>query len=153
MAATLTGFGNANISAATADQISHHKVKHEKSFVTSINGTISATTTYVRCCNATGTLLKFSAAITETIATGADRTVTVDLHKSTGAGAFATVLSSTIGFTSSSVLLTKSNAGFSDTAILSGDILKVVVTVAGGAGNQALGLVTELILYEAPTNS
>lgn len=100
---------------------------------------------------ANGTLLGFTAAIIGTIATGADRTVTVDLHKSTGAAAFATVLSATIGFTNASVLRTAASGTFSSTSLVAGDLLRVVVTVAGAAGNQALGLVCSLQLREETT--
>lgn len=97
---------------------------------------------------ATGTLVGFEAAICGTIATGADRTVTVDLQKSTGAGAFATVCSSTIGFTNASVLRTPVAAVFSSTGLVDGDILRIVVSVAGSAGNQASGLLTTLTMAE-----
>ena len=100
---------------------------------------------------ANGTLLGFTAAITGTIATGADRTVTVDLQKSTGAGAFATVLSATIQFNNVSVLRTASSGTFSSTSLVAGDLLRVVVTVAGAAGNQALGLVCSIQLREETT--
>jgi len=97
---------------------------------------------------ATGTLLGFEASINGTIATGADRTVTVDLQKSTGGGAFSTVLSSTIGFTNSSTLRTAVAGVFSVTGLVDGDQLAVIVTVAGSAGNQALGLSMTLTYEE-----
>jgi hypothetical protein len=89
---------------------------------------------------ATGEVAWVKAAITGTIATGADRTVTVDLQKSTGAGAFATVLTTTIVLDNASVLRTAEEAvvkvdGSED--LVTGDILRVVITVAGAAGNQA----------------
>jgi len=91
---------------------------------------------------ATGTLMGVEAAICGTIATGADRTVTVDLHKSTAAGAFATVVSGgTIGFTNASVLRTATAGVLSSSALVDGDILRAIVTVAGAAGNQAIGLI------------
>lgn len=84
-------------------------------------------------------------------ATDASRTVTVDLHKSTGAGAFATILSATIGFTNVSAVRT-AVAGTPSTATLAaGDILKAVVTVAGGVGTQAKGLTLRLIVDEHPS--
>lgn len=99
---------------------------------------------------ATGTLLSIEAAITGAIATGADRTVTVDLHKSTAAGAFASVLSATIGFTNASTLRTAVAGTISSTSLVDGDILRVVVTVAGAAGNQAQGLVVSVHMRELP---
>lgn len=93
---------------------------------------------------ATGLLIDLKASIVGTIATGADRTVTVDLHKSTGAAAFATVLGGTIGFTNASTLRVVSSASFSATSLVVGDLLQLVITVAGAAGNQAKGLLIEL---------
>lgn len=97
---------------------------------------------------ATGGLIKMSASINGAIATGGDRTVTVDLHKSTGAGAFATVLSSTIVFTNATVLRTATAAVISSASLVAGDILRVIVTVAGAAGAQATGLNVSLAYYE-----
>lgn len=98
----------------------------------------------------TGTCVGFEAAICGTIATGADRTVTVDLQKSTVAGAFSSIVSSTIGFTNASVLRTATAGVLHSTnkAVIDGDILRVVVTVAGSAGNQALGLLFTLTMEE-----
>lgn len=98
---------------------------------------------------ATGTIKAFQAAITGTIATGGDRTVTIDLKKSTGGGAFASVLSATIVFNSSSTLLTVTAATISSAGLVAGDILEVTVAVAGVAGNQALGLAVTLTIDEA----
>jgi hypothetical protein len=99
----------------------------------------------------TGTLLAIQAAICGTIATGADRTVTVDLQKSTGAGAYATVLSSTVGFTNVSVLRTAVSGVLSGTSVIVADILRLIVTVAGAAGAQALGLVVTVTMEETET--
>lgn len=96
-----------------------------------------------------GLLVGFQGAICGAIATGADRTVTVDLQKSTGAGAFATVLSGTIGFTNASVLRTPVSGVISSSALVAGDILRVIVTVAGSASAQATGLVVTLTYAES----
>ncbi len=100
---------------------------------------------------ATGTLIGFEIACCGTIATGADRTVTVDLHKSTGAGAFATVLSATAGLTNVSVLRTAVAATISGTSLVDGDILRIIVTVAGSASAQALGLIATCTYEETWT--
>lgn len=97
---------------------------------------------------AIGTMVGFQAAICGAIATGTDRTVTVDLQKSTGGAAFATVLSSTIGFTNASTLRTAVAAVFSATSLVAGDILRIVITVAGSDAAQATGLVATLIYEE-----
>ena len=98
---------------------------------------------------ATGTVVSVEAAIA-VVATGADRTITVDLHKSTGAGAFATILSATIGFTNASAVRTMVAGTISTATLADGDILAVVVTVAGAGGNQATGLTVTVNLGEDP---
>lgn len=79
-------------------------------------------------------------------ATGADRTVTVDLQKSTGGGAFATVLSSTVDITDGTTVRSMIAGAINNTAIIEGDILQVVITVAGSADAQATGLIVAVTL-------
>lgn len=100
---------------------------------------------------ATGAIESVEAAITGAIATGGDRTVTIDIQKSTGGGAFATVLSATIQFDNGDTLRTASAGTVSDADLVDGDILRVVVTVAGAAGAQAEGLIVTLFLQETPS--
>jgi hypothetical protein len=88
---------------------------------------------------AAGTLKDFNAWVT-TVATGADRTVTVDLQKSSGGGSYASICTTTIGFTNTSAALTLVAAVPTSFGLLAGDLLRAVVTVAGSAGAQALGL-------------
>jgi hypothetical protein len=95
-----------------------------------------------------GTLVGIEGVICGAIATGADRTIAVDLQKSTGAGAFATVLSSTVDFSNVSVLRTAVAGVLNSTALLDGDILRLVVTVAGSASAQATGLLVTVTLEE-----
>ncbi len=97
----------------------------------------------------TGTVRAVYAAITGLIATGGDRTVTIDVKKSTAGGAFATILTGTIGFTNGSTLLTTTSGAITTTAYSANDIFQVVVTVAGAAGNQAQGLVVTVHFNEA----
>lgn len=88
----------------------------------------------------TATLVGFHAAISGIVATGADRTVTIDFKKSTGGGAFATVLSSTIVFNNGSTALVDSAGTLASSSMVDGDLLQITVAVAGAAGNQAQGL-------------
>ncbi len=99
----------------------------------------------------TGEVVSFEAAITGAIATGADRTVNVDLQKSTGAGAFATILTATILLDNTDVLRTVNAATISSANLVDGDILRVIITVAGAAGAQGEGLIVTLQLREDPT--
>lgn len=97
---------------------------------------------------AAGTIVALEAAVTGAIATGADRTVTIDLKKSTGEAAFVTVLTSTIVLNNVSVLRRLVAAVINTTGLVDGDLLQVTVAVAGSAANQALGLLIVLTLDE-----
>ena len=142
---------NAKVAAAAA--IDASKVIHQYTIDCELFGpatTITALTKLLHIVRgATGTVVAFEG-ITITPATGADRTVTIDLQKSTGAGAFATILTATIGFTDDTVARTATAATLDTASLVDGDILQAVVTVAGSAGNQALGLLLTLTLQEAP---
>lgn len=98
---------------------------------------------------ATADVISLEAAVTETIATGADRTVTIDLQKSTAGGAFASILTSTLVLNNASVLrIAQAAVLAAGAALVTGDLLRLSVAVAGAAGNQALGLVIRVILRE-----
>lgn len=147
--ATIRGLVNNDIDTAAA--IAATKLQGEFNVPLTQTGTVVAATQYVHVVRGVnGQVVALQAAITETIATGGDRTVTLDLARSTGAGAFASILSSTLVFTSASVLRTVSTASLSSspTALVAGDILRLTVAVAGAAGNQALGLAAAVILRE-----
>lgn len=92
----------------------------------------------------------FEAAVTGAIATGGDRTVTVDLHKGNAGAAFATVLAAALSFSSADALRTPKTASITGT-VADGDILRVVVAVAGAAGAQAQGLVVTVNVRESGT--
>jgi hypothetical protein len=110
--------------------------------------TVAAVTKWLHIVRgATGTIKNIGAMIAAAI-TG-DNTVTIDLKKSTGGGAFATVLTGTFGFSSASAVRTLVNGTISSAALVAGDILQVVVTVAG-TGTQAQGLTVSLQIEEDP---
>jgi hypothetical protein len=89
-------------------------------------------------------------AVAITAATGVDRTVVIDLQKSTGGAAFATVLTTTITLNASSVARVAQAAVVDATKIslAVGDLLQLVWTVAGSAGDQAKGLLVTAIIDE-----
>lgn len=89
-------------------------------------------------------------AVTTTVATGGDRTVTIDLQKSTAGGAFATVLSAVVTLNNSSVVRTVYSGVISSAAFVAGDIFQIVTAVAGAAGAQAAGLQVTVTLREDP---
>lgn len=125
------------------------KLKRRMTFAHSQTGTVAAAVQYCRIVEASGTVLSVEAAITETIATGNDRVVSVDVKKSTGGGAFNSILAATIDFDDASVLLDVSEATITSPNVVDGDVLEIVVTVAGVNANQALGLLVNLTLREA----
>lgn len=97
----------------------------------------------------TGTIVGFEAAVV-TKATAGDKTVSVDLKKSTGGGAFATILTAPISFSDASSNLTAVAAAIASANLADGDLLCIVVTAAGSTGTQALGLLATLTMQEAP---
>lgn len=110
--------------------------------------TVTALTKWIHIVRgSTGTLVGLEAAIA-VLASDVSRTITVDLHKSTGGGSFATVLTSTIGFTTSSTVRVPVAAVINTATLVDGDILAIVVTVAGGSGSQATGLMATLHMEE-----
>ena len=68
--------------------------------------------------------------------TGGDKQFTVDVQKSSGGGAFATILSGVVTVNSSSADRTQQNAGINTTAIADGDVFEVIVTASGSTGTQ-----------------
>lgn len=96
----------------------------------------------------TGGIVDFQAAIIGAVATGADRTVTIDVKKSTGLAAPATVLSAPVVFNNASTLYAVTTASIAGGTFIAGDLIEVVVTVAGAAGAQAQGLLCTLTLWE-----
>lgn len=133
--------------------ISSSKLQQQQTIAHELFGpavTITALTKQIAVINGlTSNLLKFRAGLV-TKATGGDRTVTVDLQRSTAGGAYATVLSATIGFTSGSANLTIVSGTISSPAGIQNDLYQVVVTVAGAAGAQALGLIVALDYQQDP---
>ncbi len=111
--------------------------------------TVAALTKTLWMAHAPGTLVGFGA-WTEVIASGADRTITVDLQKSTAAGAYATVLSATVGFTNVSAVRTLVTGTILTAPYIAGDIFRAVISVAGAAGAQATGLSIKTVTRQNP---
>jgi hypothetical protein len=143
-------FNLGNTEFGTADPLAASKFYNPRNFQYDATGTLVAATRYFGPMRKAGSWQRLEAAITEAIATGGDRTVTIDLLKSTGAGAYATVVSGSFQFTSASTLRLAVAATLADTSFAVGDTFKLTVTVAGGVGNQAQGLTVHLSGYEAP---
>lgn len=141
----------ADTSVASGAAIGAAKLIHalSKTYQQNQNAAVAADTQYAHIVNgSTCTVYTLWAAV-DTVATGADRTVTVDLQRSTAGGAFASILTTPLVLNNANVARTPVQAQLSVTALAQKDILKWVISVAGAAGNQAVGLVCDLVLYEA----
>lgn len=139
---------------ATAAGITAQKLQHQKTVSVELaeaGSAVLAITKLLTSSVSTGTLRSFEATIVVQ-ATGADRTVTVELLKSTGGGAFATVLSTTVDITDSTVILvpTEATIDASKTTVADGDIFEITVVVVGVQSAQAKGLVATLVFDENP---
>lgn len=78
-----------------------------------------------------------------------DRSFTVDLQKSTGGGAFATILSAVITRNSSDTDRTTESATISSAALIAGDVLRVVVAyTAGTTGTLPLGVTAQIMVEQ-----
>lgn len=86
-----------------------------------------------------------------TAPTGGDLAFTVDIKKSTGAGAFATILTGVVTVNSSSANRTAQYATLSGTpTLVRGDLLQIVVAVSGSTGTQGAGYDVTIRTRENP---
>ncbi len=138
------GFADTHIAPNAGIQAS--KLQHEQNNnYTQVTGTaiVASTEDFHVVMGATGLFKSLAAAFTGVIASDVSRTVTVDIQRSTAGGAFATIMSSTVVINTSSTIRVAQfgvvNASLA--ALVQGDILRRVITVAGGSGSQAQGLV------------
>ena len=147
------GGGIRNTDVAPAAGIAATKVEHQfpigrQLFAEGVAITALASK-LLHISNKAGTIVAFEGVIT-TQATGADRTVSVDLQKSTSGGAFASITTTAIEIDNTTVIRTTVPASLSSVTLAEGDILRAVVTVAGSASAQAAGLLITLTLRESP---
>lgn len=138
---------NAAILAAAG--IDATKVVHQFPLSHQQSGTVAAATEYIHIARAAGTLVAIEAMVA-TVATGADRTATIDLLKSTGGGAFASVLTATLVLDNTNVAMTLESGTINTTTYIDGDVFKLTVAVAGAAGDQAAGLLCVVTFRESP---
>ena len=96
----------------------------------------------------TGTLINLWAALTGVLP--ATYECAVDLQKSTGGGAFASVLSAPLALNSTNTLLVPTAATITTASLVKGDILRIVITVSGASGTHPQGLVVTVDLAETP---
>jgi hypothetical protein len=138
-----------NVKSATlfaAENVEHRSPAGEAAAQAS-GAAVAAANTIVHVAEYAGTIEDFSVGI-DTAPTTTD-TVTIDLKKSTGGGAWATVLSSTIQFTSSDSDRSVKSGTLSTTTFAADDMLRVEVTVSGSS---AQGIMPRVYLHENPTS-
>lgn len=111
---------------------------------------VVADTEVIHIARASGTIVSIEAVVYGAIATGGDRTVTIDLKKSTGAGAFASVLSATLVLDNTNVLNTLEAGAINTSAYIDGDLLQITIAAAGVAGAQTQGVAIIVTLRENP---
>ncbi len=139
-----------NAAIAASAGVAATKLEHQfaKDVTQAPGSAVVAATTLVHTVRGvTGEVVAIEA-ITTTPATGADRTVTIDLQKGNASTAFATIMASTIVLNNGTAARTPVSGTISAPDIADGDTLQVVVTVAGAAGAQAQGLLITLTLRE-----
>ena len=141
---------DANVNSSAA--IAASKLQHQHPISVQIADDAAAVVAgdqLLHVCRTTGEFVDLRAAVV-TVATGTDRTVTIDVHKSTGGAAFATILTTTIVLDDDSTALTPVAAVVDATksTLAAGDILKLVWTVAGSDAAQALGCIATANIIE-----
>lgn len=85
-----------------------------------------------------------------TAPTGGDKAFTVDIQKSTGGAAFATILNSTVTVDNTDTNRTTDVMSLAGTSFVAGDAFQVVVATSGTTGSQGQGLLVQLLVYMAP---
>ena len=141
--------GNADIEAGAA--IAATKLQHQFPIHLSVPGTAAALTHIVHVARGAGTLVSMEAvAATVPTGTGVDFDVTVDVQKSTGGGAFATLLTTTAVIDDGETDRVPVAAVVSGSnTYADGDLLEFIITVSGSVGTQATGLCVTAFVYEA----
>ncbi len=84
--------------------------------------------------------------------TGGDKQFTVDLQKSTGGGAFASVLSAVVTIDSGKADRSVTLGTIAAASYAAGDIFRVVVTASGTTGSQGQGVNCEAFFQEQATS-
>ena len=142
--------GDANVKSGA--DVGYAKLQHVQKYqhYQAPGTAIVAATQDLFIAQAAGSLLDIEAVITGAIATDASRTVTIDLQKSTAGAAFASVLSSTIQLDNTNTIRVLEVGTITTAPFVDGDVFRLTVVVAGGAGNQAQGLLVTVRVYEKP---
>ena len=139
---------NSMISGSAAiggEKVIHRYAKH----YAQLNGTAAtAAEACIHIARASGTIKSIEASVLT--AGTSDRVVTVDLKKSTGGGAYASVLTGVITFTEPSTARAISTGSLASASYVDGDQFEIVIALGGSSGNYPQGLSITVIFEEAP---
>lgn len=112
-------------------------------------GSVVTATVGIHVAASAGTVKSIEVGLTGAAAVGA-ATFTVDLNKSTGGGAFATMLSGNITVDSATAIRTVEAGTVSSGSYTDGDILQLEMVATAGGGTLPQGVVVTVIVEENP---
>ncbi len=112
------------------------------------NEVVAATVPIHTVRGATGTIIAIEATVTTAATT--PKSLTIDLKKSTGGGAFATVLTGVMTIDSTTTVRTIIAGALAATTLVDGDHLQLVIAVSGASGTQSKDLSVTVQIEEAP---
>jgi hypothetical protein len=141
---------NAMFSSAVGNRLDHEKVIGQFPVgCKQANGAaIASRTEHLHTARGSGEFIELLSVTTGVAPTGGD-SVTIDIQKSVGGAAFATVLTAPVVLNSgNTVRVTEDYSSFSATTYAAGDVIIAVITVSG---TSAQGLGVTLVLAEQPT--
>ncbi len=144
---------NSHFSATASDRLAASKAVHQFAVAAEQkNGTDAVSETrIVHIAKGAGTVVDFQA-VADAVPASGDKAASIDLQKSTGGGAFATLLTTPIVLNSSDTNRTPNTGTLvGSPTYAAGDLLAVVVTVSGSTGSQAQGLCARAMVQENPS--
>ena len=127
-------------------QAQHRNVK---TYQQSPGADVAAATSYFYTAAASGTLSGVDVFV-DTAPAGGDKHFTVDVKKSSGGGAFATVLTAVVNISSTTSTRSVTAATIASGPYSAGDTFQIVLTPAGSSGSQGQGLLVTGTFDEEP---
>lgn len=144
------GFADADLRSGANLDPAKMRHRHAVSYGQKNGTDVTTETKMVHIAKAAGTIQTIEV-VSATAPTGGDKAFTVDLHKSTGGGAFATVLSAVVTVNSSDTDRVIEAGTLSTATYADGDIFAIVVTTSGSTGSQGQGLCVTVNFDEQPS--
>lgn len=138
---------------AAAANISQSKLQHRRTAQVQVDGgaDVATVTKYLCRFHRSATLLGLFAT-PDAVPAGGTKAIVIDVKKSTGGGAWASILSATLTINSSSTARTPVTLSYSGSpTFVEGDVLQVVITASGTGGTGVQGLLVDLVAAEDGT--